>query len=204
VKKRVLDASFNFILKYQNCDELAKKKIKYGLEMLYNIITKLVVMLIISLILGIWKEYLLFTLIYAYTKKYTYGVHAKSSIACWLITLPVYLGGCYFIRYIQIPTPINYIIILISFIAFLLWAPADTPGRPLIHKEIRKKQKILACSICILYAIIISFFHSKLISNTIIYSLIVQIICINPLTYLLTKTPYANYKAYYKKHGLNF
>ena len=92
----------------------------------------------------------------------------------------------------------------LGFGSFLLWAPADTPARPLIHKEIREKQKLYACATCILYLSFILIFQNQIVNNVIIYSLLVQVICINPLTYFVTKTPFDNYKLYYKNHGLNY
>lgn len=203
MKKKFIENTYLFITKYQDCDELKTKKIKYGLEALYNLITKVVVMLIISIILGIWREYLLLVLIYASARRYAYGIHAKKSIICWITTLPIYLVGCYIIRCISLPNYLIYILWFFGFISFLLWAPADTPARPLIHKEIRKKQKIKACLTCIIYLFCIILFQYPLINNAIIYCLVVQSICINPITYKLTKTPFANYKLYYEKHGLN-
>ena len=199
-----MNASYQFITKYEECDELKTKKIKYGLELLYNVITKLIVMLILSILIGLFKEYILFTIVFAITKRYTYGIHAKKSITCWFITLPIYLGGSYFIHNAVLPSYVIYLIWLFSFISFALWAPADTPAKPLIHQEIREKQKLLACATCFIYLAIILIFQYNSINNAIVYSLIVQSICINPVTYLLTKTTYANYKVYYQKHGLNY
>jgi len=199
-----MESSYQFIAKYETCDELKTKKLIYGLEALYNLITKFIVMLFITIILGIWKEYLLLILIYSSARRYAYGLHAKNTITCWLTTLPIYLLGCYFIRSISIPSNLMYGLWFFGFLSFLFWAPADTPARPLIHSEIRKKQKIKACLVCLIYLFCIIGFQNPLLSNACIYCLIIQSICINPLTYKLTKTPFDNYKLYYKNHGLNY
>lgn len=204
MKKKFIESVFSFVSKYQKCDELQEKVIRYGLEALYNLISKLIVMLVISIILGIWREYLLLVIIYASARRYAYGLHAKSSITCWLTTLPIYLLGCYFIRYVNIPQSMVYILWIFGFISFAKWAPADTPARPLIHPEIRKKQKIKASIVCLLYLGCILYFQNQLLTNGLIYCLTVQAICINPLTYKITKTPFNNYKIYYEKHGLNY
>jgi accessory gene regulator B len=204
VKKRFIEYSFRFISKYQPCDELKEKILRYGLETLYNLFSKLFVMLIISIILGIWKEYLLLVLLFASARRYAYGIHAKKSFICWITTLPIYILGCYFIKYVIIPQPLIYVLWIFGFLSFVKWAPADTPSRPLIHAEIRKKQKIKASIICIIYLFCIIGFQMQILSNAIIYCLTVQAICINPITYKLTKTPFDNYKLYYEKHGLNY
>ncbi len=204
VKKWFVESCFQFISKYQQCDDLTERTIRYGLETLYNLFSKLIVMLILSIFLGIWKEYLLLVILFASARRYAYGLHAKKSYLCWITTLPIYILGCYFIRYVMIPQPIIYILWILGFISFVKWAPADTPARPLIHVELRKKQKIKASIICIIYLICIVGFQNQLIANAIIYCLTIQAICINPITYKITKTPFDNYKLYYEKHGLNY
>lgn len=204
MKKKFVNASYRFITKYEKCDELKEKKIKYGLESLYNLLTKVIVMLGLSILFNIWKEYLLLVGFYSLVRRYTYGIHAKSTLACWFTTIPIYMLGCYFIKFASLPNPIIYFIWSLSFVSFLLWAPADTPARPLIHQNIRKQQKTKSCLICILYLLLIIALHIRYIDNVIIYSLLIQSICINPITYWITKTPFDNYKVYYKKHGLNF
>lgn len=199
-----MDSVFRFISKYEDCDELKTKTIKYGLETIYNVITKFIILGSISIIFGIWKEYLLLTLLHAFIRRYSYGLHAKSSMLCWFTTTPIYFIGCIFIRFGNLPIILSYIIWTFCFISFLLWAPADTPSRPLIHKDKRKKQKIKTCLVSILYLVGIFLFPQTHFSNALIYSLFIQAITINPLTYLLTKTPYENYKLYYEKHGLNY
>lgn len=204
VKKKFIEMSCALICKYENCDELQLKKIKYGLESVYTLITKVIVMFILAILLHLLKEYLLLILIYSTARRYAYGLHAKKSITCWLVTLPTYMLGCYFIKFVSIPTIIMYVLWVCGFISFFLWAPADTPARPLIHPEIRRKQKIKACFICIGYLICILVFQTQWLNNAFIYSLIVQSICINPITYKITKTPFDNYKLYYETHGLNY
>lgn len=204
MKKRCIQKCCDFIQKYIKCDELKIKKLKYGLEALYNLFTKIIVMLILSIIFGIWKEYILLIFTYALVRRYAYGIHAKKSIICWVTTLPIYLLGSCFIKYGSISNYLLYGIWCFSFVSFILWAPADTPALPLIHLEKRKVQKIKSCTVCVAYLAFIIFFQNSTLNKAFIYSLLVQSICINPITYKLTNTPFNNYKVYYAKHGLNY
>ena len=204
MKRNFIEKCYQFISKYQTCDELQAKKIKYGLEGIYNVLTKVIVMAIITIILGIWKSYILLIIFYALARRYAYGLHSKSSITCWILTLTIYIFGSYFIHYAHLQNYIIYFIWCFSFLSFLLLAPADTPKRPLIHKEKRRIQKIKSCIICLIYLGLIFLFQNCFINNAIIYSLFVQSLCINPLLYKITNTPFDNYKTYCKNHGLNF
>lgn len=204
MKRSFIEKSYQFISKYQTCDELQTKKIKYGLEGIYNVLTKVIVMAILTIILGIWKSYIMLVIFYALARRYAYGLHSKSSITCWFLTLSIYIFGSYLIHYANFSNYLIYFIWSFSFLSFLLWAPADTPNRPLIHKDKRRKQKIKACMVCIIYLGMILFIQNRIITNAAIYSLFVQSFCINPLLYRITNTPFDNYKTYCKNHGLNY
>ncbi len=203
MKKKFVEKGYHFINKYKECNELETKKIKYGLEAIYNLVTKTVILFFVSLVLGVWKEYLLLIIVYSIARMYTYGIHAKSTILCWITSTTIYILGSLFVHYIILPNSVYYILWAISFISFFLWAPADTPAKPLIHPEKRRAQKFKACMVSILFLLLIIYVPDPLLINAICYCLIIQSICINPITYRITNTPFDNYKIYMKSHGLN-
>lgn len=198
MKEKFINLSINFISKYQECDDLKLKRLKYGLEGIYSLIVKISVVILISIITKTLTETLLFILFYAGIRTFSFGWHAKSNIACWITTLLIYNVILYFIINIDYPIYIGYIILGISLISILLWAPADTPKRPLIRKKQRLKSKILSITVLVLYAVIYVTINSNPLKNIILYSLLIQTILINPVTYKITNTRFNNYK-YYKK-----
>ena len=160
---------------------------------------KLTVVLIIAILTKTIEETALLILFYAGIRTFSYGIHAKSNIACWITTLIMYNGFPYIISTITIPKLIGYIILAVALISMILWAPADTPKRPLIRKKHRLKCKILSCLIVLIYTIIFSFNNISIINNAMLFALIIQMLIINPLTYKITNTQFNNYK-YYKKN----
>lgn len=200
MKEKFINSSINFISKYQECDDLKLKRLKYGLEGIYSLIVKISVVILISIITKTLTETLLFILFYAGIRTFSFGWHAKSNIACWITTLLIYNVILYFIINIDYPIYIGYIILGISLISMLLWAPADTPKRPLIRKKQRLKSKILSITVLVLYAVIYVTINSNPLKNIILYSLLIQTILINPVTYKITNTRFNNYK-YYKKNN---
>ena len=198
MKEKFINSSINFISKYQECDDLKLKRLKYGLEGIYSLIVKISVVILISIITKTLTETLLFILFYAGIRTFSFGWHAKSNIACWITTLLIYNVILYFIINIDYPIYIGYIILGISLISMVLWAPADTPKRPLIRKKQRLKSKILSITVLVLYAVIYITINSNPLKNIILYSLLIQTILINPVTYKITNTRFNNYK-YYKK-----
>lgn len=199
MKEKFVESSLKFIYKYQECDDLKTKKLKYGLEGLYSLIVKLTVVIIIAFITGTYKETLLFLLFYAGIRTYSYGMHAKSNFACWITTITIYNIIPLIIKSYNIPNYIGYIILGLSFISMILWAPADTPKKPLIRQKQRIKCKLIASIVVILYTIIYCFNNISIINNALLYALIVQSIFINPITYKITNTQFNNYKYYHKK-----
>ena len=200
MKEKFINSSINFISKYQECDDLKLKRLKYGLEGIYSLIVKISVVILISIITKTLTETLLFILFYAGIRTFSFGWHAKSNIACWITTLLIYNVILYFIINIDYPIYIGYIILGISLISMLLWAPADTPKRPLIRKKQRLKSKILSITVLVLYAVIYVTINSNPLKNIILYSLLIQTILINPITYKITNTRFNNYK-YHKKNN---
>lgn len=198
MKEKFVNSSINFISKYQECDDLKLKRLKYGLKGVYGVITKLIIVLIIAIITQTIKETGLLILFYAGIRTFSFGWHANSSITCWITTILVYNISPFLISKINLTDNFGYAILLISLISVILWAPADTPKRPLIRKEKRKISKLLSIIIVAIYSVIFFLNNSNIVKNTIIFALLIQIIMINPITYKITNTRFNNYK-YYKK-----
>lgn len=201
MKHLVINKLLNIIINNKECSEKNIKIYKYGLEGLYNLITKTIVVLIITLLLNSAKEFGLILLFYALLRTFGFGIHSESSLGCWISTLSIYVFGSILIKEIFIIKEISIIIWLIAFLSFILWAPADTPKRPLIREKQRKKQKLKVCLISLFYLILIIFVKNNIVINAITYALLIEMICVNPLTYKIFGIRFNNYK-YYKK-GLN-
>ena len=198
VKKNFIEKSISLIKTRKELNTIEEKKMRYGLEAFYNLITKVIVLFILAILFNLILEFFLLSLIYSTMRLYGFGLHAKTSLQCWFTTLPVYIVGCLLIKYLTIPKFIAGIIWLFGFLSFLLFAPADTPARPLIHKEKRIRAKVLAMSILLIYLFIYFYHFSAMLNNAMLYALLMESVVINPLIYKLTGTPFNNYKNFQK------
>ena len=198
MKDKFVNTSINFINKYQNCDDLKLKQLKYGLEGMYGLVVKITVVIIISIICHTTAQTLMYLLFYIGIRTFSYGIHAKSNIACWITTILIYNIIPILCKNIIIPNIFGYIVLGVALVSMILWSPADTPKKPLIRKENRKKCKILSIIVVLIYTIIFLTNQNTLINNALIYALLIQSIFINPITYKLTRTPFNNYKHYKK------
>lgn len=200
MKEKFVNSSIKFISKYQECDDLKIKKLNYGLQGIYSLIVKLNVIIIISILTKTIPQTLLFLLFYTGIRTFSFGWHAKTNIGCWISSITVYNIIPLLIKNYIIPINIGYIILAIAIISMILFSPADTPKRPLIRKNHRRKCKIIATLVIIIYILLFTLNKNNLINNAIIYASFIQSLFINPLFYKITNTQFNNYK-YYKKNN---
>ena len=198
VKKNFIEKSISLIKSRKELNTIEEKKMRYGLEAFYNLITKTIVLFVLAILFDLVLELLVLTFIYSTLRLYGFGLHAKTSLQCWITTLPIYLGGCLIIKYLTIPNEVAFIIWIFSFVSFILFAPADTPSRPLIHKEKRIRAKILSTIIVFIYFLVFLLVSNSLLKNAILYALIMESISINPIIYRLCNIPFNNYKSFQK------
>jgi len=172
------------------------EEIKYGLESIYLTISKVVVILFISFLLGLFKEAILFLLIFNILRAFAFGLHASKSIYCWISSSISFLLIPYVSKTINFPFIFYIISCIICFISICLFAPADTIKRPLINKKKRIIYKVLSIIISIIYIVFIFITSHLLLKNLFTFALILETILILPITYKIFKLPYNNYKNY--------
>ena len=177
-------------------DKTKLLEIKYGLSSLYLTITKIIVILGINLIINTFKECLLFLLMFSILRLTSFGVHTKKSYQCWISSIIIFTLVPYLIKNYNFNINIIYIISLISFVNICLYAPADTEKRPLINKKKRIIFKIVSIISSLIYIIVIFLLQNACVTSLLFYSLVLDAIVINPVTYKLFGVKYNNYKNY--------
>ncbi len=196
MKKKILDSSIRFIENYKKLSDDDIEKLRYGLEGIYLTITKLVIILVVALLLGILKEVII-TLILFNTIRYTgFGFHAEKSIQCLFISLFQFVILPYILINVVIPKNIVFIICIICVVSYFFFAPADTVKRPLPNMKKRKIRKWSTVFLGIIYSVLLFIFLDTFIAPLILSALIVEAITINPLLYMAFGQPYNNYKTY--------
>lgn len=197
MKKFFLDECLKLVRNsYSSYDEDRLDEIRYGLEALYLTITKLIVVVSISFILGVWKETLLLCLFFNILRTSGFGIHAKKSWMCWVSSCILFLGLPYLCSILIIPKNILFIIGIFCEINLLLFAPADTEKRPLIHKKRRMIWKIITGISGLTFIFLICYSKSTLIQNTLLCAMLIESALVNPLVYKFFRLPYNNYETY--------
>jgi len=197
MKEKILKGSMNCIKKqYPNYDEEKLEEIEYGLEAVYITITKTFVIFSFAAVLGIFKEVFLLLVFYNILRTTAFGMHAKKSSHCYIISFVFFIGGGLICKYIDINYYVKLFASIISFICIVKYAPADTYKRPLINAKKRKMYKIITICMSIIYLILIILFNDYSISDYIFMGLLDATLMIHPLVYRMFQLPYNNYKKY--------
>lgn len=172
------------------------EEIEYGLTGIYLSVTKIIVISILAIILGTFKELLCFMLIFAIIRTNAYGIHLSKSSICLIVSSIAFLGIPWLALQLTISLPIKIIIGVVVSLIIFKYSPADTHKRPIISKAKRKRHKILATLTSIIFVALSIFLENNFLSNCFLMSLLLISIMIIPITYRIFKLPYNNYLKY--------
>lgn len=197
MKNKFLNSSLKMIRNNNsNLSEIELEEIRYGLEGIYLTITKTIVIFALSLILGVFKEMLLLLFFFNILRSTGFGLHAKKSWQCWISSIILFVFLPMLAKIITIPFHIRFIMDILSIILVFKFAPADTEKHPLINEKKRKIWKIITTINTIIFVLINLSIKDNTIINLIIFSIYIEIILMNPLTYKILNLNYNNYKKY--------
>lgn len=180
-------------------DEQRAEVIDFGLHILIGEMPKTFIFIFISLLLGMFKEFVItFLVIFPY-RAVSGGFHLKTHIGCIVATSLVYCGVPYISEKIIIAQEFKYILITLIWIFGMLmcklYAPADTENIPILRKKERKTKRILSYIVLTITLIIGVVIKNNTISNIIILGMLVQSIMISKLAYRITNNKYG-YEVY--------
>ena len=180
-------------------DEQRAEVIDFGLHILIGEMPKTFIFIFISLLLGMFKEFVItFLVIFPY-RAVSGGFHLKTHIGCIVATSLVYCGVPYISEKIIIAQEFKYILITLIWIFGMLmcklYAPADTENVPILRKKERKTKRILSYIVLTITLIIGTVIKNNTISNIIILGMLVQSIMISKLAYRITNNKYG-YEVY--------
>ena len=199
MKKRFLAYSTNLIRQYYPVTESIKmEEYAYNLEAFYLTISKMLIIIPLSIIIGVFKEMMILLLFFNFIREPAHGLHASKSWICLVTSSIVFIGCPILAKSINIPFIFNILLEIIGLILLAIYSPADTKKAPIIKKEKRKRLKVNTIINCIILIIINIFIKDIVISNIIVLSIWIGVFLILPITYKLFKQPYNNYIEYLK------
>ena len=202
MRKKFLENTIKSIkIKYPNYDDDRLEIIEYGLESLYIMITKTIVISLIALLLKVFKEMIIIMILYNVIRTTAFGMHAKESWQCYIISITLFIGGALLFKYVNISFYVKAFIGAISYIFIVIYAPADTYKRPLVNVKKRKIYKIITVINSSIFLIMIIVLKDSNISTALSLGLLDSMLMIHPLTYRMFHLPYNNYKTYNESYS---
>lgn len=204
LKTYILEKCLNIVrISYPEYDEDKLDEIRYGLEAIYLSITKVVVIFFLAYLLGILKETFCLCLAFNVLRLSGFGLHATKSWMCWVSSIIVFLVIPYCCTVVQLPQGLMIALAFIFEVNLLLFAPADTKKRPLIHKRKRACWKMVTgITGCIFLYFILST-ENTLVQNILLSAMLIEGALVNPFVYKIFKLPYNNYKTYVYSTNIN-
>ncbi len=196
MKNKFLSFCINLIKTNKKLTFEEEATIKYGLEGLYFLVTKLFVITLLAIVLGLFIEYLIFMIFYSIIRSISFGLHAKKSWMCWVSSTLTFIIVPFICKHVEFNNYFISIIGIITILAFYKNAPADTEKKPIVSPKRRLVYKYLSVFICIIFTIISLSIENSLISNCLIFALLVQSFMISPFVYKIFRLKYNNYKTY--------
>lgn len=179
-----------------NLSELEYQKLRYGMEVIFINVLKTVIVFVLAAFFGIWKDTIIIFIAFAAFRLYAFGLHAKNSIVCTLISCTTHVIIPIITRELWLDKRIAVIIFAIFTICFICYAPADTESHPLIGEEFRKKLKIRAVIVSIVLPVMGVFFFTNRIMMLILCAEFYAVVGIAPVTYTILQRRKRNYEQY--------
>lgn len=197
MKEVFINSSMNLIQKYYpNYSEERLAELKYGLLGLYLMITKSIIIFGIAIYLGIFKELLIFTIIYNILRAPSFGMHASKSWICLVSSASIFILSTYLSIKFSFAINIKIILGIIGIILIYKNSPADTAKKPIVSPRRRKIYKTISTTIAIIFVLISLIVNNNFISNSCILSLLIQCVFTSPTMYKICGESYDNYKRY--------
>lgn len=194
MRQKILDKISDSIKYKLMYNEEKILEIRYGLETLYITISKTIVIMSLNYLLNSFKELLYLMLFYGLLRLTGFGLHAKKSWHCWVLSLSIFSLSPLLIKILKINFIIRLVICFVGTFYILKYAPSDTEKRPLINKNKRYIYKFICTLTALGFSIYGLISKNFIIQNSIIFSILLESFMISPWSYKLFKLRYNNYK----------
>ncbi len=181
-----------------NSDEI--QVAEYSIEALLMNLYKLPIIFGIAYFLGIFKESVFVYVIMAMMRGCAWGVHLKTSTGCLIFTMCYIYLNIYFSRFLSFNIMLVVFLLILGFINYYKYAPADTEDRPCLDKNLRekmwKKTMLLYILINILNLVMFRVYDYKDYFYMVLFSVFFVSLMIHPLMYKIFDRGYRNYEKY--------
>lgn len=181
MEKWISNKIADWCIKKNNVTEIQEMAIRYGIELYFDSLIKILVLILIGAICGRFIETVVVISCFCLLRGEAGGIHMQTSIGCFLsmcsMTI-VSVVGAEIIPELSVYTVI--FVFLLSLILIYCYAPYATSNNPISDETIRAHKKIKAIIITMVYMIIALLVQENRLRALILIPVIIEIITILP------------------------
>lgn len=174
--------------KLKDMDDEKCEIINYGLYVLLSDMVKLIILLLISLVLGIFYYCIAAIAGFAVLRSFFGGVHSKTWIGCFLSNTTLILGNVYLSILLSNSNKfyVNNLIYILCFIIVFLYVPADHEHKPVESKKQRKMLRIVSFIVLAIHYFVSVTLLPQPFSSIFAISALISSVSTMPLVYIIT------------------
>jgi len=181
----------------QQLGELDYLRMKYALEVILINISKVSTIYALAIILGIWQQALIVHLAYFILRKPSYGLHAKSSTVCTLVSALFFVGIPMVARDFQLNRGIIVIIWIAIMIGLAKYAPALTNKNRIgsdEYKRTLKRKSLIHGGVLMTFVLASEAFGLYFLNIPTLLTIggFLQLMMLLPITYSITGNTVSN------------
>ena len=181
--------------KMPEVDQERAEIIRYGFELLIGEVPKMFFVLILAIILGKFKYFVISVIIIGLYRTFSGGVHMRTHIECFIATTSLYLGNVYISELLEFPNIYIKLILAILIYIFavtmiILYAPADTDTVPILIRKERNQKRNISIIIATVSMILSFIVRDNTISNMFLLGIFLQTLTITKFTYDICKAKF--------------
>ncbi len=135
-----------------------KRVYYYGFQIVIGGIVKTAVLVLLTLLLGIFQSTLTVIAFFAVPRIFAGGYHMDNYTRCMITSLGIFLGLGLLVKYTYLYWGSGMLITLSvltslpALVSAIKWAPADTPYKPITNPQKIKRLKTISVIVVILWA----------------------------------------------------
>jgi accessory gene regulator B len=182
--------------RYEPKEGLAYKKVVLGAEIVLMNVSKMAIVLLLSVLMGVVPQTLLTLIGFNVLRRSAFGIHALTSIGCTLASLVMFVGIPFFLREVRVTSLTVAIVFVFIFAAMYLYAPADTKARPILGEKTRIRLKKRSITSCAVLGGVLVLIPSGEIKFMVTLGALYSALFVLPATYRILKREVNNYEKY--------
>ena len=177
-------------------NEIEYLKIKLGIESILINISKSLIVFFAAMFFQTLILTILAYVAYVAVRKFSQGLHAKSSVMCTIVSILMFVAVPYMVQNVVIDRLWVFLVGVGTTYLLYKYAPADTEKSPIIDYDVRKQLKWRSVGANIFLMFIALVVYNSMVRTMIVTGVVMQIIMVLPITYKILGRGYNNYEEY--------